>query len=85
MVESVFVIKKADIRQHRPTIQKLTSSELLVILEEHLRLTNQKPTGFSLNKLPDKAWLLDVIFTLDRDNSIFKKEEAQRTILIPMK
>jgi len=60
--------------------QKKTKAELFDILSI---VSKDTKLGFTDKNPPDKAWLLNVIHTLDRDNAIFKTPDQFIQRVVP--
>ena len=54
---------------------------------EQINLTI-KNFGFPNEKIPEKEWLIDILFTIDQNNEIFKKNKPEiedPVVKVPLK
>ena len=76
--DKVFIISRNHMKFTPKPLKNLTVFEMIEILKN---LAEEKPLGFDLTNPPNKQWLIDVIFALDSNNSMFKlPEEPTRLI-----
>ena len=67
----VFALKRSEMKEGFAT-KRLVKEELLELLEKVLQENGKLPTGLKNNQLPNKEWLINCIFTIDPNNSLFK-------------
>lgn len=78
--DKIFSIKAENFRPF--LLEKDVSISSLRIIEE-IKKKASKPLGFTLDKLPDKKWLLDVLYSLDKQNKIFSDPTEEITRELP--
>ena len=77
--KSVVTINRASINPAPEVRKKITTQELL---EEIGKLTLGKDLGFDLYNMPDKEYLLNILFSLKKDHPLFTiKEESSKLSL----
>ena len=77
--KSVNTINRASINPAPEIRKKITTQELL---EEIGKLSGGKDLGFDLYNMPDKEYLLNILFSLKKDHPLFTiKEESSKLSL----
>lgn len=64
----IFTIKISEIK---PFLLKKDINATKIELFNLLHAKIDKPLGFDLNQLPDRDWMVDVLHTLDPNNTLF--------------
>ena len=84
MAGTVFRIPVKDIRISLEQKRKLPKIDLICYLEQNL-LNGQK-FGFGPEKLPDRQWITNVLYTLDPQHEIFSgAKHAEKIVEIPIR
>ena len=77
--KTVTTIARANINPAPEVRKKVSTQELL---EEIGKLTGEKNLGFDLYNMPDKEYLLNILFSLKKDHPFFTiKEESSKLSL----
>lgn len=76
----VFTISKEKYKKFRGDIQNVTKAELNNWITEECGMS----TGFELDLLPSKKWLLNCLYSLNPEHIIFQQQQQhQRPVLRP--
>ena len=76
---SVFRMKKTDMKKHSLEVKCYSAMDLVGAIETKLG----HKMGFDFQKLPNREYLLDVLFTLDDQHEVFQGNQ-EKLVEVPL-
>ena len=76
---AVFRMKKTDMKRHSLEVKSYSAMDLVGAIETKLG----HKMGFELQKLPNREYLLDVLFTLDDQHEVFQGNQ-EKLVEVPL-